>query len=246
MEQSKKTKLKKVLAKVAPPEASKEYVSELYAELSDSIPVKLEQALAPHKRNILILKEVLSDVPSEIDKKTSKLEQKINSVFNKVNEKTQKDFFKMSRELDSAFNKLERKLDSKDSEVSSIKEEIDTIKKEIKDLWWSRKAPAIDGGKTAFLSTLNDVNISGLVNNQFLKYVNGKWTNVTGSTSTGGISFETPSGAVNGINTAFSVLNTPKYIVSDGVTYFQNSGYTLSGLSVTMDIAPVGFIQSAY
>lgn len=57
---------------------------------------------------------------------------------------------------------------------------------------------------------------------------------------------ETPVGTVNGTNRTFTVTNTPKYIVSDGVTYFENSGYTLSTLTITMDFAPVGFITSAY
>jgi len=57
---------------------------------------------------------------------------------------------------------------------------------------------------------------------------------------------EVPTGTVNGTNRTFTVTNTPKYIVSDGVTYFENNGYTLATLTITMDFAPVGFIESVY
>ena len=67
-----------------------------------------------------------------------------------------------------------------------------------------------------------------------------------GSGGGGGVTFETPSGTVNGINTVFTVINVPVYIVSDGTTYFPNSGYTRIGLTITMDVPPTSFIKSAY
>ena len=63
---------------------------------------------------------------------------------------------------------------------------------------------------------------------------------------TGGVSFETPSGAVNGSNVTFTVTQTPLFIVADNQTYFQNFGFTLSGLTITMDAAPYNFIRSAH
>ena len=64
--------------------------------------------------------------------------------------------------------------------------------------------------------------------------------------SGGAITFETPVGTINGINKTFTVTNTPVFIVEDGVTYFNGQGYTLAGLTITFDNAPVGFLQSAY
>lgn len=65
--------------------------------------------------------------------------------------------------------------------------------------------------------------------------------------STGsGITFETPTGTVDGSNNIFTVLNTPKYIIVDGVTYFENNGYTIVGLTITTSVPPTGFIRSAY
>lgn len=62
--------------------------------------------------------------------------------------------------------------------------------------------------------------------------------------SGGGVTVETPTGAVNGSNTSYTVTATPKWIVSDGITYFENNGYTLSGLTVTMTSAPTLYIKA--
>ena len=39
-------------------------------------------------------------------------------------------------------------------------------------------------------------------------------------------------------NVTFVATHTPKYIISDGGTYFNNNGYTLSGLIITMTSTP--------
>ncbi len=63
-------------------------------------------------------------------------------------------------------------------------------------------------------------------------------------TITGGGSSETPTGAVNGTNVTFTVTSTPKWIVADNTTYFEGFGYSIVGLTVTMDLAPNNFIRS--
>ena len=68
----------------------------------------------------------------------------------------------------------------------------------------------------------------------------------SGGGSGGSIVFETPVGTIDGSNKTFTVTNTPQFIVMDSETYFNGQGYTLVGLTVTMDIAPIGFLQSAY
>lgn len=60
----------------------------------------------------------------------------------------------------------------------------------------------------------------------------------------GGYTVETPTGTIDDSNTTFTVTATPVYIVSDGTTYFNNAGFTLSGLTVTMAVAPTGYIRS--
>lgn len=61
-----------------------------------------------------------------------------------------------------------------------------------------------------------------------------------------GVRVETPLGTVNGINSSFTVFKTPKWICVDGVNYFENNGYTISGKKLTLSVAPVGFIRSFY
>lgn len=53
-----------------------------------------------------------------------------------------------------------------------------------------------------------------------------------------GITVETPAGTVDGSNTAFTVTAEPKWVVSDGITYFDGLGYTYAALNITMDIPP--------
>jgi len=66
------------------------------------------------------------------------------------------------------------------------------------------------------------------------------------STASGGSNIETPTGVVDGSNVTFTVLHTPLYIVSDGTTFFENQGYTLAGLTLTLSLPPVNFIRSFY
>ena len=69
-----------------------------------------------------------------------------------------------------------------------------------------------------------------------------------GSKSSGGTGYtvETPSGTIDGTNVTFTVTAVPVYIISDGATYFANNGYTISGLTLTLTSAPLGFLRSFY
>lgn len=53
-----------------------------------------------------------------------------------------------------------------------------------------------------------------------------------------GLSFETPSGTVNGVNKVFTVLNIPKFLVVNGATLFEGAGYSRASLTLTIDFAP--------
>lgn len=61
--------------------------------------------------------------------------------------------------------------------------------------------------------------------------------------SAGGATASTPTGTVDGANATFTAAATPLYIVSDGITYFEGSGYSLVGLVITMDIPPSQYIR---
>ncbi len=66
----------------------------------------------------------------------------------------------------------------------------------------------------------------------------------TSSSGTGGYTVETPSGTVDENNTTFTVTVVPVYIVSDGITYFNKNGFTISGLTLTLSIPPTSYIRS--
>ena len=72
----------------------------------------------------------------------------------------------------------------------------------------------------------------------------GDWTQVDGGGSGGGVTVSTPTGTVNSVNTSFTVAATPKWIVADGITYFEGAGYSISVLTVIMDIPPSQFIRA--
>lgn len=66
----------------------------------------------------------------------------------------------------------------------------------------------------------------------------------------GGANFETPVGTVNDSNTSFTVLNTPLYIIVNGVTYFSGTGlftsYSVPTITLSSPVGTGGFIRSAY
>jgi len=64
------------------------------------------------------------------------------------------------------------------------------------------------------------------------------------SVTAGGANIETPTGDVDGVNDTFTVTATPAWIVADGITYYEDAGYTRSGTTITMDIPPSQYIRA--
>ena len=54
---------------------------------------------------------------------------------------------------------------------------------------------------------------------------------------------KTPVEVVDGIRTEFSVISEPIYVVSDGISYFPNNGYTYSLGRITITIPPSQYIR---
>ncbi len=72
-------------------------------------------------------------------------------------------------------------------------------------------------------------------------------TNAIGAkviSASGGGTVETPTGTVNGSNVTFTVTATPKWIVADGITYYDGAGYSISGTTITMVSPPVQYIRA--
>lgn len=55
--------------------------------------------------------------------------------------------------------------------------------------------------------------------------------------------FLTATGTVNGVNASFTFDDAPQAIMADGIIYLENNGYTLSGLTATMDVPPSQYIK---
>ena len=111
------------------------------------------------------------------------------------------------------------------------------------------KIPTVNFPKlagTGYLREITDVNVTGLVDGQVLKWnvATGKWIPGTATGGGGGYTVETPSGTLDGSNTTFTVTVVPVYIVVDNATLFPNFGYTIAGLTLTLDVPPQNFIRS--
>ena len=165
----------------------------------------------------------LSELKGKHDYNLSELKGKANDYF--VNEKTNK----MMREHEQRMSEMMDKMLEVDERMSKVK----------------------DGkpGKDIVLppTLVNDV---AYLIEKDKKGEPAKPERFLGGVLQTGVRFETPLGTINGINTVFTVFNVPKYVIGDGITYFEDNGYTLSGAAsgktVTMEVAPTGFIRSAF
>ncbi len=52
-----------------------------------------------------------------------------------------------------------------------------------------------------------------------------------------------PTGTVNASNAVFTVTASPRWVIADGVTYFEGHGYSYSNFQITLDLAPSIFIR---
>ncbi len=129
---------------------------------------------------------------------------------------------------------------AKDGKTPTIEQLLKLIKPLIPEpIHGSPDSPAEVRDKLKSLKGKDKLSVFDLKDTEYLKG-RGKdriqWNSVGAQTSTGaGGNFETPSGAIDGVNDTFTVLNTPKGIVINGIWYFENDGYTLSGLTITID-----------
>jgi len=99
------------------------------------------------------------------------------------------------------------------------------------------RASVVGGGGNRYLDNLANVNPTGKANGSVLRWDStlDRW--VPGVISGGG-GVETPTGTINGVNKTFTVTTTPLFITYNGQTMYENSGYTLSSLTITMTDAP--------
>lgn len=63
-------------------------------------------------------------------------------------------------------------------------------------------------------------------------------TTINATASGGGYTKLTATGSINSVNSAFTFIQQPLFIVADGVWYEENNGYTWSILTATLTIPP--------
>ena len=79
-----------------------------------------------------------------------------------------------------------------------------------------------------------------------LRQIRTSRTGALGGVLSVGVRVETPEGTIDGVNTIFTAYKFPKYVVGDGITYFENQGYTYSAKTLTMTIPPSNYLRSFY
>ncbi len=95
---------------------------------------------------------------------------------------------------------------------------------------------------------LSDVNIEGITDGQGIAWDSAtqRFIPVTLGGGGGSVTVVTPTGDVDGLNVTFTNANTAKWIDTDTGHYYENFGYTKSGNTYTMDLAPNTFIRLVY
>jgi hypothetical protein len=99
------------------------------------------------------------------------------------------------------------------------------------------------------LRYLSDVNIEGITDGQGIAWnaTTNRFEPVTLSGGGGGsVTVTTPTGSVNSSNVTFTNANIAKWIDTDTGHYYENFGYTRSGATYTMDLAPNTYIRLVY
>lgn len=115
--------------------------------------------------------------------------------------------------------------------IPGVRGEMDSYRNQLAGQVYGKDTWARGGGDTVKQGT----NITITTNKDGQKVIS----------STGGSSSTplTPTGAVNGTNQVFGVVSEPSSVVSDGITYYENHGYTYSALQITMDSPPSEYIR---
>ena len=182
---------------------------------------------------------------SQIKELSQRLSSEINRVESSIPSNPDLSYLeRMIREVESKIPKLPKEL-TQEERAKQARDDLETLEKDER-----LDISAIKGLGKRLLKLSDDIvnrAISILDNRTsfLINKVSNLQTKVDNINITGGsVTVETPTGTIDGSNTSFTVTATPKWIVADGITYFENSGYTISGLTITMVSPPVSYMRA--
>jgi hypothetical protein len=233
------------------PQKGKDYwtdkeIKDIVSSVQSQIKIPKDGKDGKDADNEFIIREVLSKIPKPKNGKDADEQYIINEVAKRL--PVPED----GKDADETLI-VKRVLEKLPKEKSlSIDEIVSSIKGLLsyKDLKDRPDMPKVLGSVKGpgYLREISDVELGNVepTNGQGLIWdsTTKKWKAGTVSATGGGV--ETPTGAVNGINTTFTVLNTPQFITLDGQTLYENNGYTLVALTITTDNPPSYIIRSHY
>lgn len=240
---------------------NRETLSKSISDLSESVDSEITdlKSLIISKENRLIdsLQENTKEQSKEIEKKYKKLSSEIKKLINLIPEET--DLSEIEAKIESVRKEIPKIPEFKDVVLDNGYEIIKKINEtpvnadtmidaeRIKNLPKSTRGV---GGSKSLKGLILDVLIeSEPTNGQVLKWSSAlkRWVPGTDNNSGGGgggVTVETPTESVDSSNVSFTVTAEPKWVVVDGITYFDGAGYTYSALTVTMDTPPTMFIRA--
>lgn len=234
---NKKNKLILLLKKLGDTEFNgnsiiEEVIKEL-ARLEKEIP-KLPD-LSPYYNDVKYLRGKQASLASAV----SSVSDRMNTIYDH--------FIKRIENSDSSHAQIIKDLTST---IEDLRKTLEKLEKQ------PRTPPPYGGGNmnrkisvngTDILTRYTDINLKGsgvtytAVNNNTTKQVD---LTLTASGGGGSVSVETPPETPNASIVNFTVSAQPKWIVADGITYFEGAGYSYSSLTVTMDLAPSSWIRA--
>lgn len=232
-------------------EANKNYFESQIIDTKSEADGKIKEIAYALNELELGIKDLINNSEKNSLSKIKELSQRLSNEINRVEEniKIPKDYTSEIAYLDDLIQNLDKKiknlpppttLDTAERIVDKINSlapvpDLQIDAKHIKNL------PKFNGTSSGSVSVIKQL-IAGTgvtIDNSNISYP------VISSTGGGaGYTVETPSGLVNNSNVTFTVTKAPDFIVIDGAVYFENAGFTLSGLTMTVVVQPAGYIRA--
>lgn len=210
-------------------EEHKNQVATIKAEFESKLGSIIADLTAKHTAAIAKANEVAENVrknSEESSKVSSGLSQKVSDVVN------------LHKNLEKKMGKQFDKYDRYGSRIEKISEF--AVGAPNRSLYVAGQLPSQYYSDTNFVAGTGVTIVGGTdeTNQQATITIS-----VSGSGS--GVTIETPTGIVNAVNSVFTPTKEPLFVIADGITYFENNGYTWDGTNITMAVPPSEYIRDA-